>query len=132
LIRRVRSGDRRDHYEAETDIWEVAARIAAGRKEREIDPAVMPCAPASGRRRRSDDQPGASKRLKECWLSPSCRRWYGANADRAAATADRLISSARRSSVSCPPGKIQVTCEIAERMMALQSKILKLPAPPDF
>ena len=31
LIRRVPiMGDRRDHYEAETDIWEVAARIAAG------------------------------------------------------------------------------------------------------
>jgi len=27
-------------FRAETDIWEVAARIAAGRKEREIDPAV--------------------------------------------------------------------------------------------
>ena len=41
LIRRVPIlGDRRDHFEAETDIWEVAARIAAGRKEREIDPAV--------------------------------------------------------------------------------------------
>jgi DNA-binding transcriptional regulator GbsR (MarR family) len=33
-------GDRRDHFEAETDIWEVAARIAAGRKQREIDPAI--------------------------------------------------------------------------------------------
>jgi len=41
LIRRVPiRGDRRDHFEAETDLWEVAARIAAGRKEREIDPAV--------------------------------------------------------------------------------------------
>jgi DNA-binding transcriptional regulator GbsR (MarR family) len=41
LIRRVPIlGDRRDHFEAETDIWEVAARIAAGRKEREIDPAI--------------------------------------------------------------------------------------------
>src|SRR5882757_7849643 len=41
LIRRVPIlGDRRDHFEAETDIWEVAARIAARRKEREIDPAV--------------------------------------------------------------------------------------------
>src|SRR5712692_3737532 len=41
LIRRVPiKGDRRDHYEAETDIWEVAARIAVGRKEREIDPAM--------------------------------------------------------------------------------------------
>jgi DNA-binding transcriptional regulator GbsR (MarR family) len=41
LIRRVPiRGDRRDHFEAETDIWEVAVRIAAGRKEREIDPAM--------------------------------------------------------------------------------------------
>src|SRR5580704_6621222 len=41
LIRRVPiRGDRRDHFEAETDIWQVFLRIAAGRKEREIDPAV--------------------------------------------------------------------------------------------
>jgi DNA-binding transcriptional regulator GbsR (MarR family) len=41
LIRRVPiRGDRRDHFEAETDVWEMFLRIAAGRKEREIDPAV--------------------------------------------------------------------------------------------
>src|SRR3569832_2856851 len=41
LVRRVPvMGDRRDQFEAETDIWEIAARIAAGRKEREIAPAV--------------------------------------------------------------------------------------------
>jgi DNA-binding transcriptional regulator GbsR (MarR family) len=41
LIRRVPvKSDRRDHYEAETDLWEMAARIAAGRKVREIDPAI--------------------------------------------------------------------------------------------
>jgi DNA-binding transcriptional regulator GbsR (MarR family) len=41
LIRRVPiRGDRRDHFEAEADVWEVFLRIAAGRKEREIDPAV--------------------------------------------------------------------------------------------
>ena len=41
LIRRVPiRGERRDHFEAETDIWEVFLRIAAGRKEREIDPAL--------------------------------------------------------------------------------------------
>lgn len=32
-------GDRRDHYVAETDIWEMVTRIAKGRKLREIDPA---------------------------------------------------------------------------------------------
>jgi DNA-binding transcriptional regulator GbsR (MarR family) len=41
LIRRVPvRGDRRDHFEAETDLWQMATRIAQGRKEREIDPAV--------------------------------------------------------------------------------------------
>lgn len=41
LIRRVPvRGDRRDHFEAETDPWEMAARIAAGRKAREFDPAL--------------------------------------------------------------------------------------------
>jgi DNA-binding transcriptional regulator GbsR (MarR family) len=40
LIERVPMlGDRRDHYVAETDIWEMVTRIAAGRKAREIDPA---------------------------------------------------------------------------------------------
>jgi len=67
LIRRVPiMGDRRDHYEAETDIWEVAARIAAGRKVREIDPAVealRACVVDA-----ADDptiSPVASKRLRE-------------------------------------------------------------------
>ncbi|GFE63402.1 GbsR/MarR family transcriptional regulator [Litoreibacter roseus] len=41
LIRRVPVlGDRREHFEAETDVWEMAMRIAQGRKEREIDPAM--------------------------------------------------------------------------------------------
>ncbi len=40
LIRRVPiMADRRDHYEAETDLWEMVTRIAQGRKAREIDPA---------------------------------------------------------------------------------------------
>jgi DNA-binding transcriptional regulator GbsR (MarR family) len=33
-------GDRRDYFEAETDIWAVVTRIAAGRKSRELDPAA--------------------------------------------------------------------------------------------
>ena len=40
LIHRVPIlGDRRDHYAAETDIWEMVTRIARGRKAREVDPA---------------------------------------------------------------------------------------------
>lgn len=41
LIHRVPMlGDRRDHFEAETDIWAVVRHIAKGRKTREIDPAA--------------------------------------------------------------------------------------------
>ncbi len=41
LIRRVSVlGDRRDFYEAEGDLWEMVARIAEGRKSRELDPTL--------------------------------------------------------------------------------------------
>jgi len=41
LIHRVPvPGDRREHFAAETDVWEMALLIAKGRKEREIDPAM--------------------------------------------------------------------------------------------
>ncbi|SFK12201.1 DNA-binding transcriptional regulator GbsR, MarR family [Bradyrhizobium sp. cf659] len=67
LIRRVPIlGDRRDHFEAETDIWEVAARIAARRKERELDPAITALRACVSDA--ADDltiNPVASKRLKE-------------------------------------------------------------------
>lgn len=33
-------GDRRDHYVAETDLWQMTTKVAQGRKEREIDPMV--------------------------------------------------------------------------------------------
>ncbi len=41
LIRRAPiEGDRRDHYEAESDMWEMISRIVAMRKARELDPAA--------------------------------------------------------------------------------------------
>jgi DNA-binding transcriptional regulator GbsR (MarR family) len=41
LVRRKpMMGDRRDHYEAEGDVWVMATRIVAIRKAREIDPAA--------------------------------------------------------------------------------------------
>jgi DNA-binding transcriptional regulator GbsR (MarR family) len=79
LIRRAPIlGDRRDHFEAETDIWEVAARIAAVRKEREIDPAIdalRACVSDAA------DDPTmsaiASKRLKEMLaFTELVDRWY--------------------------------------------------------
>jgi DNA-binding transcriptional regulator GbsR (MarR family) len=33
-------GDRRDHYEVSTDVWELFKLIVAGRRQREIDPTI--------------------------------------------------------------------------------------------
>ncbi len=79
LIRRVPMlGDRRDHYEAETDLWEMVTRIAQGRKEREIDPAAAALrfclAEAEGDRRIS---PTARARLAEMEaFIATVNRWY--------------------------------------------------------
>lgn len=41
IVRRVHvEGDRRDHFVAESDLWEMLMRIAAERKKREIDPTI--------------------------------------------------------------------------------------------
>ncbi len=79
LIRRVPLlGERRDHFEAETDLWEMVTRIAQGRKEREIDPAaaaLRAClAEAEGDDRVS---PVARKRLAEMEdFIRIVNRWY--------------------------------------------------------
>jgi len=62
LIRRVPVlGDRRDHYEAETDLWQMATKVAQGRKEREIDPMVTAIREAMGQ----IDDPRISPRVRE-------------------------------------------------------------------
>lgn len=80
LISRVPiAGDRRDHFEAETDLWEIVSKIAAGRKAREIDPAkaVLQDCLASAQ----DDQsisPTALKRLQAMLeFVETVDRWYG-------------------------------------------------------
>jgi len=79
LIRRVPvMGDRRDHFEAETDLWDMVTRIAQGRKERELDPAaeaLRACmAEAEGDRRIS---PVAVARLAEMLeFVETVNRWY--------------------------------------------------------
>jgi DNA-binding transcriptional regulator GbsR (MarR family) len=80
LIRRVPvRGDRREHFEAEADVWELFTRIATGRKEREIDPAIAAlkfCVSAA-----EDDtkvHPVARKRLKDMLeFVETLEGWYG-------------------------------------------------------
>lgn len=80
LIRRVPvRGDRRDHFEAETDVWEVASRIAAGRKAKEIDPALITLRACVAE---AENDPAVSatalKRLKEMLeFTETIDRWYG-------------------------------------------------------
>ncbi|MEA3029537.1 MAG: hypothetical protein QOG13_862 [Sphingomonadales bacterium] len=79
LIRRVPlMGDRRDHYEAETDLWEMVTRIAQGRKEREIDPAAAALR-ACLAEAKGDDRvsPVALARLAEMGqFLETVNRWY--------------------------------------------------------
>ena len=42
IVRRTHvSGDRRDHFVAETDLWDMLVKITAERKKREIDPTIL-------------------------------------------------------------------------------------------
>jgi DNA-binding transcriptional regulator GbsR (MarR family) len=80
LIRRVpMRQDRREHFEAETDVWEIAARIAAGRKAREIDPALAALqACVAEAERDAKVSPLARRRLKEMLeFTSALDRWYG-------------------------------------------------------
>jgi DNA-binding transcriptional regulator GbsR (MarR family) len=79
LIRRVPvKGDRRDHFEAETDLWEISMRIAAVRKEREIDPAIDALKTGvAGADRDPKLHPVAARRLKDMLaFIESIDRWY--------------------------------------------------------
>ena len=79
LVRRVPvKGDRREHFEAETDLWEIAMRIAAVRKEREIDPAVEALrACVADAERDPKLHPVAAKRLNDMLaFVEAMDRWY--------------------------------------------------------
>ena len=72
------AGDRRDHFTAETDVWELARRIAAVRKTREIDPALKTLShclkEAEGDPRVSE---GQRRRLQDMQsFTADMDRWY--------------------------------------------------------
>ena len=79
LVRRVHiMGDRRDFFEAETDVWTIAAKIVAGRKEREVDPALAAlsaCVEAAHEDRKV--HPVALARLKDMLIfTQTAAGWY--------------------------------------------------------
>ncbi|WP_338242417.1 GbsR/MarR family transcriptional regulator [Aurantiacibacter hainanensis] len=50
-------GDRRDHFVAETDLWEMLMRISVERKKREIDPTLQVLSDLSAQLEGRDDVP---------------------------------------------------------------------------
>jgi DNA-binding transcriptional regulator GbsR (MarR family) len=58
IVRRVHvEGDRRDHFVAETDLWEMLMRIVQERKKREIDPTIALLGELAERLRHDDAAP---------------------------------------------------------------------------
>src|SRR5262245_28031460 len=99
LVRRVPVfGDRRDHYEAEADLWQILTRIAQGRKEREIDPAVAAIQKAV---QEADGDPTISKvaraRLQEMQaFLTTLDHWFGQMLSVPPSTLMRLIKLGTR------------------------------------
>jgi DNA-binding transcriptional regulator GbsR (MarR family) len=71
-------GDRRTFYEAETDLWTLVSRIAAGRKARELDPAaaaLRQCLELAREDRKLD--PAVQLRLRDMLdFVERTSRWY--------------------------------------------------------
>ncbi|MBY0423181.1 MAG: MarR family transcriptional regulator [Parvularculaceae bacterium] len=72
-------GDRRDFFEAEADVWEMMARIAAMRKAREFDPAVAALARCLEKaKQEAGVPPAALRRLGELQdLVSTLNDWWG-------------------------------------------------------
>jgi len=80
LIRRVPvMGESRDHFVDETELWEMVTRIAAGRKEREIDPALAALRACVAEANADPALGAVAKRRLQAMLdfTESMERWYG-------------------------------------------------------
>jgi DNA-binding transcriptional regulator GbsR (MarR family) len=70
--------DRRTFYVAETDLWTLVSRIAAGRKERELDPAAAALKDCLAAAEGDDDvSPVVTRRLRDMLdFVERTGRWY--------------------------------------------------------
>ena len=58
IVRRTHiQGDRRDHFVAETDLWDMLMKITVERKKREIDPTIQMLSDLTDQMDRRDDVP---------------------------------------------------------------------------
>lgn len=58
-------GDRRDHFETSTDIWELFKLIVEGRRQREIDPTISVLKSCLNNPDLADEEAGTQARIKE-------------------------------------------------------------------
>ena len=107
LIRRVPiKGDRRDHFEAEADVWEMFMRIAVGRKERELDPAIAALRACAAEAQGDPDGPRGRQRAAQgaARVRRDARPLVRADARRAEAEA-RRADPARHADRELPAGR---------------------------
>lgn len=66
LVRTVHiMGDRRDHFETSTDVWELFKLIVEGRRQREIDPTISVLKACLDNPELASEDPGAQQRIRE-------------------------------------------------------------------
>lgn len=110
LVRRAPvKADRRDHFEAETDVWEIASLIAAGRKQREIDPALAQLKTSVAEAEADPAvHPVARERLKAMLaFTETLSRWHGQMASVPKSKLAGLIDHGARIIKFLPLGKSQ-------------------------
>ena len=71
-------GDRRDHFQAKKDVWEIVTTIADGRKRREIDPTVAVLKECATALETGDGTPADVRERIESMLefTQEASRWY--------------------------------------------------------
>ena len=107
LISRVPvRGERRDHFVAETDVWEIAARIASARKAREIDPALSALQRCVAEASEDGSVTNVQrKRLKSMLeFTRSVDRWYGQMLSLSRPKRQALLKMGARISAFLPGG----------------------------
>lgn len=58
-------GDRRDHFETSTDVWELFKLIVEGRRQREIDPTITVLKSCLSNPEMAEEEAGTQARIKE-------------------------------------------------------------------
>ena len=92
------TGDRRDYYVADTDVWAIAKKVAAIKKSREIDPALETlneCLEAANK-----DKTVSAEQLRRLQdmqdFTSTIAHWYEQMSDLPPATLNRLVSMGDR------------------------------------